>query len=169
MVIGVDSLSRIDVDSLYGIELEEFPARIAEVAIWLTDHQMNMELSQEFGQTYIRLPLKKSANIKNGNALQMDWNFVPKVNLTILGNPPFIGKSMRNAEQNTDMDLVCAPLKTYGVLDYVSAWYVKAAQFIQDINFFLSLTTFDLGRDLLLKIAQLSNGKGGKIHVYLLV
>jgi hypothetical protein len=134
LVIGVDSLSRIDVDSLYGIELEEFPARIAEVAIWLTDHQMNMELSQEFGQTYIRLPLKKSANIKNGNALQMGWDFVPKASLTILGNPPFIGKSMRNAEQNADMDFVCAPLKTYGVLDYVSAWYVKAAQFIKDTN-----------------------------------
>jgi len=134
LVIGVDSLSRIDVDSLYGIELEEFPARIAEVAIWLTDHQMNMELSQEFGQTYIRLPLKKSANIKNGNALQMGWDFVPKASLTILGNPPFIGKSMRNAEQNADMDFVCAPLKTYGVLDYVSAWYVKAAQFIQNTN-----------------------------------
>jgi len=134
MVIGVDQLSRIDVDSLYGIELEEFPARIAEVAIWLTDHQMNMELSQEFGQTYIRLPLKKSVNIKHGNALQMDWDFVPKANLIILGNPPFIGKQMRNAEQNADMDLVCAPLKTYGVLDYVSAWYVKAAQFIKDTN-----------------------------------
>ncbi len=134
LTIDAGELSRIDVDSLYGIELEEFPARIAEVAIWLTDHQMNMELSQEFGITYIRLPLKKSANIKHGNALQMDWGFVPKMNLTILGNPPFIGKSMRNAKQNADMDFVCAPLKTYGVLDYVSAWYVKAAQFIKDTN-----------------------------------
>ena len=134
MVIEAGQLSRIDVDSLYGIEIEEFPARIAEVAIWLTDHQMNMELSQEFGLTYIRLPLKKSANIKNGNALQLDWDFVPKANLTILGNPPFIGKHLQNAEQNADMDLVCAPLKTYGVLDYVSAWYVKATQFIQGTN-----------------------------------
>ncbi|MCB9111022.1 MAG: class I SAM-dependent DNA methyltransferase [Anaerolineales bacterium] len=134
MIIGVEELSRIDVDSLYGIELEEFPARIAEVAIWLTDHQMNMELSQEFGQTYIRLPLKKAANIKHGNALQMGWNFVPKEGLTILGNPPFIGKHLRNAEQNKDMELVCAPLKTYGVLDYVSAWYIKAVQFIQNTS-----------------------------------
>jgi len=166
MVIGVDSLSRIDVDSLYGIELEEFPARIAEVAIWLTDHQMNMELSQEFGQTYIRLPLKKSANIKNGNALQMDWNFVPKVNLTILGNPPFIGKHLRNAEQNADMDLVCAPLKTYGVLDYVSAWYVKAAQFIQTTNIkvaFVSTNSITQGE----QVGALWNwmlAQGVKIH-----
>ena len=166
MVIGVDSLSRIDVDSLYGIEIEEFPARIAEVAIWLTDHQMNMELSQEFGQTYIRLPLKKSANIKHGNALQMDWSFVPKANLTILGNPPFIGKSMRNAEQNADMDLVCAPLKTYGVLDYVSAWYVKAAQFIQNTNIkvaFVSTNSITQGE----QVGALWNwmlAQGVKIH-----
>jgi hypothetical protein len=57
----VSLLSLIDVDAFYGIELEEFPVRIAEVALWLTDHQMNMELSTEFGQTYIRLPLKKSS------------------------------------------------------------------------------------------------------------
>jgi hypothetical protein len=158
--------SRIDVDSLYGIEIEEFPVRIAEVAIWLTDHQMNMELSQEFGQTYIRLPLKKSANIKNGNALQMDWDFVPKANLTILGNPPFIGKQMRNAEQNADMDLICAPLKTYGVLDYVSAWYVKAAQFIQNTNIkvaFVSTNSITQGE----QVGALWNwmlAQGVKIH-----
>jgi len=132
MAMG-EQLSRLDVDALYGIEIDEFPARIAEVALWLTDHQMNMELSQEFGLTYLRLPLKKSAHIKHGNALQLDWDvFVPKANLTILGNPPFVGKSMRTPGQNTDMQAVCAPLGNYGVLDYVSAWYIKAAQFIKD-------------------------------------
>ncbi len=166
MIMGVDSLSRIDVDSLYGIELEEFPARIAEVAIWLTDHQMNMELSHEFGQTYIRLPLKKSANIKNGNALQMDWDFAPKTRLTILGNPPFIGKQMRTDKQNADMDLVCAPLKTYGVLDYVGAWYVKATHFIKDTNIkvaFVSTNSITQGE----QVGALWNwilAQGVKIH-----
>jgi len=134
MTLG-EQLSRLDVDALYGLEIDEFPARIAEVALWLTDHQMNMELSQEFGQTFIRLPLKKSANIQNGNALQVDWeSFVPKANLTILGNPPFVGKNMRTPAQNADMEAVCAPLGNYGVLDYVSAWYIKAAQFIRGTN-----------------------------------
>ncbi len=128
-----EQLSRLDVDALYGIEIDEFPARIAEVALWLTDHQMNMELSREFGQTFIRLPLKKSANIRQGNALQMDWeSLVPKANLTILGNPPFIGKKMRTPSQNADMEAACALLGSYDVLDYVSAWYTKAAQFIKD-------------------------------------
>jgi hypothetical protein len=166
MVIEAGLLSRIDVDSLYGIELEEFPARIAEVAIWLTDHQMNMELSQEFGQTYIRLPLKKSANIKHGNALQIEWDFVPKNGLLILGNPPFIGKHLRNAEQNADMDLVCAPLKTYGVLDYVSAWYIKAVQFIKDTSIktaFVSTNSITQGE----QVGALWNwmlAQGVKIH-----
>ncbi len=166
LIIGVDALSRIDVDSLYGIELEEFPARIAEVAIWLTDHQMNMELSQEFGQTYIRLPLRKSANIKNGNALQLSWDFVPKANLTILGNPPFIGKQQRNTEQSRDMEAICFPLQNYDILDYVSAWYVKAAQFIKDTNIkvaFVSTNSITQGE----QVGALWNwmlAQGVKIH-----
>jgi hypothetical protein len=132
-------VSRIDVDSLFGIELEEFPARIAEVAIWLTDHQMNMELSEEFGETYRRLPLRKSANIVNGNALRMDWErLVPKpeergrTKIYILGNPPFVAKKSRSSEQNEDMEAVFAPwMENHGVLDYVCSWYVKAAEYIR--------------------------------------
>lgn len=139
LVLSVTEISKLNVDSLYGIEYEEFPARIAEVAIWLTDHQMNMQLSQEFGTSLIRLPLQKAANILHGNALRTDWaSFVPKtINdsfVYILGNPPFIGKHLRSAEQNEDMDLVCEPLDNYGVLDYVTAWYVKATQYIQNTN-----------------------------------
>ncbi|TLU81856.1 MAG: class I SAM-dependent DNA methyltransferase [Chlorobium sp.] len=134
----VTDISRIDVDNLYGIELEEFPARIAQVALWLTDHQMNMRLSQAFGRTFVRLPLKHSPNIVCGNALRMAWeDLVPsKERLSILGNPPFIGKQNRNAQQMADMDAVCQPLKTkglpnYGILDYVALWYIKAALFIE--------------------------------------
>lgn len=165
LVIEAGLLSRIDVDALYGIELEEFPARIAEVALWLTDHQMNMELSQEFGQTYIRLPLKKSANIQHGNALQLPWDFVPKASLTILGNPPFIGKNMRNAEQNVDMEIIC-PMDNYSILDYVTAWYIKSTQFIKDTNIkvaFVSTNSITQGE----QVGALWNwmlAQGVKIH-----
>ena len=130
-------ISRIDVDSMYGIEIEEFPARIAEVALWLTDHQMNMLLSQEFGKTYVRLPLKKSANIKHGNALSTNWStFVPnspdmdQTTLYVLGNPPFVGKKIRSDDQNKDMDFVFQGIPNYGVLDYVCSWYIKACEYI---------------------------------------
>ncbi len=135
----VSVLSLIDVDHLYGIELEEFPSRIAQVALWLTDHQMNMRLSQAFGQTFVRLPLKHSPNIVCGNAIHRAWEeLVPsKANLYILGNPPFIGKQNRNAQQMADMDAVCQSLKTkglpnYGILDYVTLWYIKAALFLEN-------------------------------------
>ena len=73
-ILDVSDIIWLDVDMMCGIEYEEFPARIAEVAMWLIDHQMNMQISNEFGQYFARLPLKKSAKIINGNALRVDWN-----------------------------------------------------------------------------------------------
>jgi hypothetical protein len=135
-VMDVSSIIWLDVDMMCGIEYEEFPARIAEVAMWLIDHQMNMQISNEFGQYFVRLPLKKSAKIVHGNALQTDWeSIVSKTELSyILGNPPFIGKKEQKPEQKADMEKIFANLNGSGVLDYVTAWYVKAAQFIQDTN-----------------------------------
>jgi hypothetical protein len=71
--LDIQVLSRIDVDAFAGIEIQEWPARIAEVAMWLMEHQMNLRLSETFGQYFVRLPLKKSANIVLGNALRLDW------------------------------------------------------------------------------------------------
>ncbi len=71
--LDVREIIWLDVDMMYGIEYEEFPARIAEVAMWLMDHQMNMQISNEFGQYFIRLPLKKAAKIVHGDALETDW------------------------------------------------------------------------------------------------
>ena len=133
-VIDVSSIILIDVDQFYGIEYEEFPARIAEVAMWLIDHQMNMLVSNEFGQYFVRLPLKKAAQIRHGNALTVDWeSVVSKSELTyIIGNPPFIGKKEQNPEQKADMEIIFANTKGTGVLDYVTAWYLKAAKYIQE-------------------------------------
>jgi len=71
--LNVGEIIWLDVDMMCGIEYEEFPAQIAQVAMWLIDHQMNMLISAEFGQYFVRLPLKKAAKIVHGNALQMDW------------------------------------------------------------------------------------------------
>jgi hypothetical protein len=132
--LDVGQILWINVDQFNGIEYEEFPARIAEVAMWLIDHQMNMLVSSEFGQYFIRLPLKKSANIVYGNALQIDWeNLVSKKELSyIIGNPPFIGKSNQNENQKKDLEIIFEGAQGSGVLDYVSAWYVKAAKLIQN-------------------------------------
>ncbi len=122
----------VDVDQFYGIEIEEFPAQIAQVAMWLMDHQMNLRVSEQFGENVVRLPLKKSAAIVHGNALRMDWNdVVPAERLSfILGNPPFIGSKLMTASQREDLLAIAGPLKGAGVLDFVSAWYLKAARYI---------------------------------------
>lgn len=123
----------LNVDCAYGIEILEFPARIAQVGLWLMDHLINMEISKEFGLYYKRLPLTKTAKIVVGNALRTDWNaIISKEKLTyILGNPPFISKQDRGTDQQEDMELICGGLKGHGLLDYVSCWYIKAAEYIQ--------------------------------------
>ena len=122
----------LDVDQFYGIEIEEFPAQIAQVAMWLMDHQMNLRVSEQFGENVVRLPLRKSATIVHGNALRMDWNdVVPAAQLSfMLGNPPFVGSKLMSAEQREDLLAVAGPLEGAGVLDFVSAWYLKAAHYI---------------------------------------
>lgn len=132
-VFGIDQIMLVDVDQFYGIEYDEFPARIAEVALWLMDHQMNLRISEAFGMYYARLPLKKSATIVNGNALRTEWtDIVPKDEISfILGNPPFYGSKNQTKEQKEDMKSIFGSLKGSGVLDYVTAWYIKAAELIQ--------------------------------------
>ncbi len=129
----VNRLSKLNVHQFYGIEIEEFPARIAEVALWLTDHQANVALSEAFGQFYQRLPLRASPHIQVGNALRTDWTQVlpPEQCSYILGNPPFVGKTFMTAAQKADMEQVCRHVKGSGVLDYVTGWYFKAAEYVQ--------------------------------------
>ena len=123
---------KVDVDQFYGIEIEEFPAQVAQVAMWLTDHQMNVEAGTEFGEPMLRVPLRRSAHIRHGNALRIDWaDFVPPDGLNyILGNPPFVGKQHQSDEQKEDLETVFQGMKGAGVLDYVVGWYVKAARYI---------------------------------------
>jgi hypothetical protein len=128
----VNRLSQVDVDQFYGIEIGEWPARIAEVALWLMDHQMNLKVSEVFGQLYQRLPLKKSPHIICDNALRADWKQIlpPAQCSYVLGNPPFIGKQFQTVEQKQDMEIICGKVKGSGVLDYVTGWYFKAAEYI---------------------------------------
>lgn len=122
----------LDVDQFHGIEIEEFPAQIAQVAMWLMDHQMNLRVAEQFGENVVRLPLKKSATIVHGNALRIDWNeVVPAGELDfILGNPPFIGAKLMTAEQRADLLAVAGDIKGAGLLDFVCGWYLKAAAYI---------------------------------------
>ena len=127
--LDVSSIVFVDVDQFYGIELEEFPAQIAQVALWMTDHQMNQLVSAEFGQYFARLPLKKAPSIVNGNALALDWKTVVPVDRLsyVVGNPPFIGHHLQSKRQKEEMLATYGPQdKAAGVMDYVTGWYNKA-------------------------------------------
>ncbi|MEX0642618.1 MAG: DNA methyltransferase [Pirellulales bacterium] len=134
--LDVNTLLKIDVDQMYGIEIEEWPVRIAEVAMWLMDHQMNQRVSEEFGEYFVRLPLRKSPHIHHGNALRTDWNEVlPASQCTnVLGNPPFVGKQFRNDAQVEDMRVVWGPDNGGQVVDYVGCWYLKAIDYMVGTN-----------------------------------
>lgn len=123
----------LDVDQFYGIEIEEFPAQIAQVALWLVDHQMNLKVSEEFGLYFARIPLKTSPHIVQGNALRLDWASVVPAERTsyVISNPPFVGKHYQKRDQKEDLLRVMAGVRSASDLDYVGGWYVKAANFIQ--------------------------------------
>jgi hypothetical protein len=129
---GQQLLPIVNVDQFHGTELFEWPVRIAEVALWLMDHQMNLQASEVFGQAMERLPLTTSPHIIHGNALRIDWNGVlPNRECSyLLGNPPYAGKQYRNADQRAEMDLIWNGVSGAGVLDYVTCWYRKSAEYI---------------------------------------
>jgi hypothetical protein len=132
LTLDVHSLINLDVDQFYGIEIEEFPAQIAQVAMWLMDHQMNLRVSEEFGLYFARIPLKASANIVCGNALRLDWNAVLAAERCsfVMGNPPFVGHQWRNAEQMVDMAQIWGSDGRFGRLDYVTCWHRKTTDYM---------------------------------------
>ena len=162
-------LLRVDVDQFYGIEYDEFPARIAEVALWLMDHQMNMKASEDFGAYYVRLPLRKAATIVHGNALRQDWKEIiaPEDLSFILGNPPFVGDKYQSAQQKQDMRGICEGIKGAGVLDYVTAWYIKSADFIRNTEIkvgLVSTNSISQGEQVGILWNEMFTRYGAKIH-----
>lgn len=130
--LDVRALALVDVDQFYGIEIGEWPARIAEVGLWLQDHQCNVELAEALGRAYRRLPLRATPNIHVANALRTDWREVlpPSDEVLVVGNPPFVGKKEQSEEQKKDVSFLWGKVKNAGVLDYVTCWYLKASVYI---------------------------------------
>jgi hypothetical protein len=130
--VDVHQLIGINVDQFYGIEIEEFPAQIAQVALWLADHQMNLRVSEEFGLYFARIPLHATPHIVHGNALRLDWNEVlPAQRCSfVLGNPPFVGAKFMDDAQRDDTRAVFSGIGNAGLLDFVAAWYVKATRYL---------------------------------------
>ena len=132
-VIDTAWQSMVDVDQFFGIELGEFPARIAEAAMWMMDHIMNNRFSLEFGQSYARIPLEQSPHIVHGDALETDWaEVLPSDECSfVFGNPPFVGSKYQTEEQRAQVRNIAALGKGGGTLDYVCAWFIKAGEYVK--------------------------------------
>jgi hypothetical protein len=135
-VLDVASLSRINVNQFYGIEILEFPVRITEAALWMMDHIMNNRLSLEFGEAYARIPLKVSPHIHIADALEIDWANVlpPKECSFVYGNPPFGGAKYQSEKQRAQVRRIAKLGGSGGALDYVCAWFLKAGEYVRTSN-----------------------------------
>ena len=134
-ILTFDTLIKVHISQFYGIEINDFACTVAKTALWIAENQMMQQTSAIAGKAMDFLPLKTNANIVEGNALRMDWADIVdpgKLNY-IIGNPPFVGYSLQSKEQKDEMlsiyvDEKGKPYKTAGKIDYVAAWYWKAAE-----------------------------------------
>ena len=172
-VFDIADLVRVDVDQCFGIEVEEFPAQIAQVALWLVDHQMNLEVAAAFGDYFTRLPLTATPHVLNANALTADWATAwgddqPERFDVILGNPPFGGKKEQTAAQKADLRAVLHGIGGAGVLDFVTGWFVKAAQYMRDHpetrTAFVATNSISQGEQVGILWNELMNEYGCRLH-----
>ncbi|GMO23635.1 MAG: N-6 DNA methylase [Termitinemataceae bacterium] len=165
-ILDIEMIVRVNVDQFFGIEIEEFPVQVARTAMWLMDHLMNNAASAAFGKYIARFPLTTAAKIVHANAIPIDWETVcPKAELSyILGNPPFVGANLMNKTQKKDLEQLFEGLSNWGILDYVTCWYKKAAQYIQDTDIecaFVSTNSICQGEQTPVLWAELMN----KYHI----
>jgi type I restriction-modification system DNA methylase subunit len=136
-LLDVSTLCRVQLTQFYGIEIDDAAVHIARVALYITDHQLNIEAAEKFGNTRPTIPLSATPLIRCDNALKVDWNSVisNRECTFVFGNPPFIGHHLQTESQKKELlDVYGHLAKSAGVMDYVTAWYLLAAKYIKDTS-----------------------------------
>lgn len=130
--------SSVGLDQFYGIEINDFAAETAKLALFIAEYQANARLADVIGRMPALLPLRDGGNIVCGNSLRLDWVEVcppPEGDgeVYIAGNPPFSGSTYQSQSQKSDIHHVFAgELKTYKDLDYVTCWFYLAKKYIKN-------------------------------------
>ncbi|MCH5260771.1 MAG: class I SAM-dependent DNA methyltransferase [Lachnospiraceae bacterium] len=134
IVLDMGNPIQVSIGQFYGIEINDFAVTVAKTALWIAESQMMKATEDVVRVTLDFLPLRSYANITEGNALRLDWeSVVPKWELNyIMGNPPFVGQSVRSKQQSDDMGLIWGKGEIETKLDYVICWYKKALDFMND-------------------------------------
>lgn len=132
LVLDVGVLTRLNVNQFFGLEIDEFPSQIAQVALWMTDHIANTALGNDFGRAFARIPLVTAPGIRHADALECDWNdLLPAERCAyVFGNPPFVGAKVQSDKQRTQVRRIAKLGGSGGTLDYVSAWFIKAVDYL---------------------------------------
>ena len=127
---------KVSISQFFGIEINDFAVSVARTALWIAEAQMMKETEDIVSMDLDFFPLKAYPNIVEANALRIDWeSVVPKYELDyIMGNPPFSGARLMSIDQKKDMNLIFGKIRGVGNLDYVSAWYKKACQYMDRTN-----------------------------------
>jgi type I restriction-modification system DNA methylase subunit len=135
-LLDIKGHCKVSIEQFYGIEIDDAAVHIARVAMYITDHQLNLESGSRFGETRATVPLISTPHIQQGNALRTDWNNVIMADECdfIFGNPPFIGKQFQTELQKEDLELIGREVKNYKLLDYVAGWYLKAVEYIKNTS-----------------------------------
>lgn len=135
---GSEFLSKITLNNFYGIELDDFAHEVAKLALWLSEHQMNVEFFKAFGKTNPTLPLRDAGQITKGNACRLDWvEICPKNEgdeIYILGNPPYQGARKQSIDQKKDIEIVFGNKPGINSIDYICCWFYKGALYNQKQN-----------------------------------
>ena len=133
--------TQIQLSQFYGIELDDFAHEMAILSLWLAEHQMNSVFDEQlagFGQSKPILPLKEAGQIKQGNATRLNWKEVCPIakesEVYVIGNPPYLGKSVQDKEQKADMEFALSSFRGYKSLDYITIWFYKGMQYLEGLN-----------------------------------
>jgi len=148
--LGILAFSNISLNNFYGIEIDDFAHEIAQLSLWLAEHQMNVEFFNQFGRTNPTLPLREAGHIVQGNACRLDWEQVcPKQGgdeIYVLGNPPYLGGKSQTKEQKEDMAITFNGIKNYKELDYIACWFLKAAKYVNQKSCFAFVSTSSINQ-----------------------
>jgi hypothetical protein len=128
---------KVTLENFYGIEIDEWPARIAETAMFLIDRQCDLKLKERFGEAPQRLPIQREATILSGvSALAIDWAdlLTPSDDVVVAGNPPFLGISLRSDAQTDELRAAWGADRYHGTLDYVTGWHAKALDYFREVD-----------------------------------
>lgn len=126
--------SRINIESFFGIEIDDFAVEVAILSMWIAKHQMNTEFKEKFNVSIPLIPLTETGQILAGNAARVDWNSVCPNDggeIYLISNPPYVGSSKRTAEQRRDIQSIIEPRNLSKKLNYISIWFIKGVEYLR--------------------------------------